>query len=242
MGDTLMISARNFEQEIFSIVTHLVGDDELIATEYMVWSGRLMADIFFEKGCKKLGLPSKSLVEIKYILRHDIFSRIAFVYKGAINHEKYNKLIIICKENFMDIDSINKFDLQERLEIWTFEDFKNKIHLINENHLKTAATEPNFHVPSIDIIENARKIVSTNRVTSFLGAGVSMDAKLPSWNKLLEALLVQSNNMPFEYINETNTDAIAKSLANSSIVTGRYIINGFRDAIKKVKKIFLKGL
>lgn len=228
-----MISARNFEQEIFVIITHLVSDDETVDTEHIIGIGGQRADIFLEKGCKKLGLPSKSLIEIKYILRYDTLSKIAFVYKESICHGEYQKLLIICKENLLDIDNaINKFGLKGRLEIWTFEDLKNKIHFIDETRQKTDATVSNIHVPSVDIIESARNLVSTNKVTLFLGAGVSMDANLPSWNKLLEALLVQNTNMPFEFINEANTDAIAESLANSSIVTGRYIINGFRDAIK----------
>lgn len=233
MDDTRMISARYFEEEIFTIITYLVACDEPIDTEHRIGKGGLMADIYFEKGCKKLDLPSKSLIEIKYILRHDTLSKIAYVYKEAIDSGKYNKLLIICKESLLDIDYINKFALQGRMEIWTFEELKKKIHLKDETHKNAGVPESNVHVPSIDIIDKARNIVSSNKITLFLGAGVSMDANLPSWNKLLEALLVQSNNMPFEYINEANTDAIADSLANSSIVTGRYIINGFRDAIKK---------
>ena len=51
------------------------------------------------------------------------------MYKEAIDSGKYNKLLIICKESLLDIDYINKFALQGRMEIWTFEELKKKIHL-----------------------------------------------------------------------------------------------------------------
>ena len=46
MDDTRMISARNFEQEIFVIITHLVSDDETVDTEHIIGIGGQRADIF----------------------------------------------------------------------------------------------------------------------------------------------------------------------------------------------------
>ena len=42
-----MISARYFEEEIFTIITYLVACDEPIDTEHRIGKGGLMADIYF---------------------------------------------------------------------------------------------------------------------------------------------------------------------------------------------------
>lgn len=60
-----------------------------------------------------------------------------------------------------------------------------------------------------------------------------MDAKLPSWSELLESLLTNDNNKPFTYINSANSEAISSAMGYSSIITGRYALDGYRKNSEK---------
>ena len=90
------------------------------------------------------------------------------------------------------------------------------------------------------------------RYTFFLGAGLSMDAQLPSWSALLESLLKSENRKPFEYINNANSESISSAMGYSSIVTGRYALDGYlrdsqkdedenyQDFIERIRKVLYK--
>lgn len=63
-----------------------------------------------------------------------------------------------------------------------------------------------------------------------------MDTQLPSWNKLLEALLESRNDRPFKYINEATPETISETMANSAIVIGRYVVEGYRYSIQNERQ------
>ena len=67
MDDINIISARNFEENVMAIITYLLHEDEPIELEHKVGSNGLRIDIYLEKGCERLSLPSKTLIEIKYL-------------------------------------------------------------------------------------------------------------------------------------------------------------------------------
>lgn len=233
MDDINLISARNFEEYVMAIITYLLHEDEPIELEHKVGSTGLRIDIYLEKGCKRLSLPSKTLIEIKYLLRLDTLSKVAFQFKEAIDKGGYSKFIIICKEKLFDAGILrNDYELQGRTEIWTFKDLREKAQIIDEE-APIVAISDSKNVSAPDLIDLAKDTAAHDKITLFLGAGVSMDANLPSWNNLLEALLVKKNNSPFEYINEANSESISTCLANSSIVAGRYIMEGYRAAVKR---------
>ena len=157
----------------------------------------------------------------------------AFQFKEVIDKGGYSKFIIICKEKLFDAGILrNDYELQGRTEIWTFKDLREKAQIIDDEE-QIVAISDSRNVSAPDLIDLAKDTAAHDKITLFLGAGVSMDANLPSWNNLLEALLVKKNNSPFEYINEANSESISTCLANSSIVAGRYIMEGYRAAVKR---------
>ncbi len=235
MNNTTIISAKNFEEEVFKIINSSLGNNEPIEFNYKLnSSGRFIADIYLENGCESLNLGTSTLIEIKYLLRRDTYARIACTYKDAIEKEKDSKLIIICKESgLLDSDSSKSKSVSKKIEIWTFDDLRRRLKGEQEQPTKT---NDDAKSSSNSVIEKAKSDVSTNKVSLFLGAGVSMDANLPSWDQLLKALLNQKDGKPFLHINEANSEAISNSLANSSIVEGRYIMDGYHSAIREKYK------
>ena len=108
MDDINLISARNFEEYVMAIITYLLHEDEPIELEHKVGSTGLRIDIYLEKGCKRLSLPSKTLIEIKYLLRLDTLSKVAFQFKEVIDKGGYSKFIIICKAQLISVSAHNE--------------------------------------------------------------------------------------------------------------------------------------
>ncbi len=83
----------------------------------------------------------------------------------------------------------------------------------------------------------------------FLGAGVSIDAKVPSWETLISELFVALINNTLEgkkfKINEAIKVKIAKELisqnGNSPLLQTRYLRNGLEDFQEEVRKILYKS-
>lgn len=220
--------ARDFEEEVVMTISSSLGDGESVEWGKFVGnSHKFCADAFLEHGCKRLGFTEKTFVEIKYRLTYDIGIRVISILREELDRCQ-GQLVIICKEKLTDsLWNTRNIGLQGRVTILTYDELKDQIPRNEQVCLEDKNT-----VAVADPLDSARKDAEDNRITLFLGAGVSMDAKLPSWNKLLEALLVQNKDKPFKHINEANATAISKALADSSIVTGRYIIEGYRKRLK----------
>lgn len=232
MMNSDILIARNFEIDVIDFITSMLSESETIELEPLIGNERRnRADAVLKQGCKKLKINSGTLVEIKYRLETNLALRVIQRYTTAMNRsQKYKNLIIICNEKYFDYDEENQIH-GLKIQILTFKELqgkfqdKEKDEVIDKSKIKRVTN-----------IEKAKDTFASNNITLFLGAGVSIDAKLPNWSKLLERLLVQDNETPFKYINEANSEAISDSLAKSDIVTGRYIIEGYKKAIKAKNK------
>lgn len=142
-------------------------EDEPIELEHKVGSKGLRIDIYLEKGCKSLSLPSKTLIEIKYLLRLDTLSKVAFQFKEAIDKGDYRKFIIICKEKLFDADIFKKnYELRGRTEIWTFKDLREKAQIIDDEE-QIVAISGSKNVSSPDLIDLAKDTAAHDKITFF---------------------------------------------------------------------------
>lgn len=230
MNSDLLI-ARNFEIDVIDFITSMLSESETIELEPLIDKERRnRADAVLEQGCKKLKIDSGTLVEIKYRLETNLALRVIQRYTMAMNSsQKYKNLLIICNEKYFDDDK--NLILGSKIRILTFNELQEEI----KDKEKDDITDKS-KIKKISNIEKAKDAFANNNITLFLGAGVSIDAKLPNWNKLLEHLLVQDDDGPFKYINEANSEAISGSLSKSDIVAGRYIIEGYKKAIRTKNK------
>ena len=68
-------------------------------------------------------------------------------------------------------------------------------------------------------IRNLKKSLNSNRLTIVCGAGISVDAGIPSWNTLLLSMLNKCINEEFKF----DIDDAKESLPTSSIILGKYL-------------------
>lgn len=239
------LEAKLFEDKIGDYLASICSNDEEIIKESFV-SGRMMADFYLPNGCKAMQWPSKTVIEVKNIIRYSSISRIFQSYYVLFKEQKISQLVII-HNSLISNDSFKKY--LETLE-------SKFIKIYNVNELVRKGDFPNKEIkeiPSnIDVIDKAKDAYNNMRYTFFLGAGLSMDAQLPSWSALLESLLKSENKKPFEYINNANSESISSAMGYSSIVTGRYALDGYlrdnqkdedenyQDFIERIRKVLYK--
>lgn len=239
------LEAKLFEDKIGDYLASICSNDEEIIKESFV-SGRMMADFYLPNGCKAMQWPSKTVIEVKNIIRYSSISRIFQPYYVLFKEQKISQLVII-HNSLISNDSFKKY----------LETLDSKfIKIYNVNELVRQGDFPNKEIkeiPSkIDVIDKAKDAYNNMRYTFFLGAGLSMDAQLPSWSALLESLLKSENKKPFEYINNANSESISSAMGYSSIVTGRYALDGYlrdnqkdedenyQDFIERIRKVLYK--
>lgn len=239
------LEAKLFEDKIGDYLASICSNDEEIVKESFV-SERMMADFYLPNGCKAMQWPSKTVIEVKNIIRYSSISRIFQSYYVLFKEQKISQLVII-HNSLISNDSFKKY----------LETLDSKfIKIYNVNELVRKGDFPNKEIkeiPSkIDVIDKAKDAYNNMRYTFFLGAGLSMDAQLPSWSALLESLLKSENRKPFEYINNANSESISSAMGYSSIVTGRYALDGYlrdnqkdedenyQDFIERIRKVLYK--
>ena len=239
------LEAKLFEDKIGDYLASICSNDEEIVKESFV-SGRMMADFYLPNGCKAMQWPSKTVIEVKNIIRYSSISRIFQSYYVLFKEQKISQLVII-HNSLISNDSFKKY----------LETLDSKfIKIYNVNELVRKEDFPNKEIKEIpskvDVIDKAKDAYNNMRYTFFLGAGLSMDAQLPSWSALLESLLKSENRKPFEYINNANSESISSAMGYSSIVTGRYALDGYlrdsqkdedenyQDFIERIRKVLYK--
>lgn len=218
-----------FESEVSRYIASL---DEKIKKEYNPNKKvkYFAFDLYSSEECKNLDWPAKTAVEIKLNLSYNSINRVLQRFTIFLEENVITQLVIIYKEG-TPVDSLRKYvesyKHKDKIKIYDFESFKKDFKRPeNIDAGKDIANAP------IDIIEKAKQDFESHKYTLFLGAGVSMDAKLPGWTQLLEALLKQDRDMPYQNMNESNANAISEIFSNSAIITGRYVFDGYKKSMK----------
>ena len=113
------------------------------------------------------------------------------------------------------------------------------IHEINENN-----EDDSWESIRDSFLIEAKRKIDNNNCTLFLGAGVSADANMKGWEKLLSELLKNAPKQSSAHITEQDLNSVKNKCYNSSIITARYIeaLYGGRDWKKDLAEILYTGL
>lgn len=215
--------ASQFECKIIKDLGSFIEEGEYYTYEPALGGWR--PDFLFINGCKALEWPANTVVEILYKGRSDAIYTLAKRFDA--NKEKYNlsKLVLILKK--ADVPYLKREDgMAEVFSELGFNQFL-------ANHKKTEKPVSDDVIQKeepFDMVKFANDAYHEGKNTFFLGAGVSMDAKLASWNCLLENILKPIHGEPFKHINEANSDAIYSACGDSNLIMGRYIAGQKKDA------------
>ena len=206
---------NTFEKDVYELISKCLGEDEKI--EF----GKDF-DFYLPNGVKKLGWEKNTAVEVKYQLIYDSLSRLKYYYEKV----KPDRLIVVVIHEIAPLinlhnnikDSNITFKLyQELQEAATKAYDENTIQQTKRRENNKKAKEADkIYINDINanIIERAKEALKKDKVSLFLGAGVSASAGIITWNGLLEQLCVKKG------LSKIDTDI-------DSIIKGRYIIDEY---------------
>lgn len=247
-------NSMDSEERVYNFILNSCTHDEPVMADRKslqfiqkeIMGGKYIPDIYLPQGCEALGFPHKTIIEIKYRLQPDTLYRLKQMfdtYQTNFIDGGYTFVVIfIDYANFpiSMIERLNKTDLTGKIgksfRIYSLEDLCKRGG--NRNNFNDVVNDVEEN--KISIIDKAYQTFSKGPNTLFLGAGVSMSAKLPSWEGLLKELLDIANKKG-KIFNSSHYEHLFKETGYSSIILGRLIQNLFDDKTemdKAIHKIF----
>lgn len=218
------LDAGTAEAKVYELLTQLLDDGEKIQYDKET-------DLYLPKGLRKLQWPPKTHVEIKYRLVNYTFNvirqtynavspdKLVVIYFGEAYNAAYLRLFLMSDLSLSNIELVSYNALASR--------FANQVYkrkTLNDDQKR--------------LLYRAKRSLRRDKVTIFLGAGVSASAGAPAWDKLLEQLCVKKG------ISKLDTDI-------NSITKGRYVIGQYKKDNKDleqtefyddIKEILYKGI
>ena len=182
---------QTIESEVYEFFYGFLSDNEKI--ELCCLESNHVFDFKLPQGIKQLGYPSNTQIEVKYRLIQQSIVNIVKQYDAihpekliVVVYEGYNSTLKplceeIIKEKCRQIEFISFDELKEKYK-------KDDVEKQNNKYLSEGKKE--------EIVKTLLKSsIKEKRLSIFIGAGVSVSAGVPAWQKLLERLCIK-NKLP----------------------------------------------
>lgn len=226
-----MNSGILFEESIFDFIKGKLSKDETI--EYEKAFGRedgrfYRADIYLPEGCKVLEFPTRSIIELKLVLRPDTLYMLYHMFVENKAKWGVDSFIVIYnnrKQLSIQLLSVYKRYIKDHFFVYSLQE------ILNGETLKDLS-KPRFEKwehKRARLIQDAQYDFSEGHNTFFFGAGLGPGVKMPTWNELLDDLLNKVQKSSHSAIGSVDYSDIDNSCNHSALIIGRYIESGFSD-------------
>ena len=226
-----MNSGILFEESIFDFIKGKLSKDETI--EYEKAFGRedgrfYRADIYLPEGCKVLEFPTRSIIELKLVLRPDTLYMLYHMFVENKAKWGVDSFIVIYnnrKQLSIELLSVYKRYIKDHFFVYSLQE------ILNGETLKDLS-KPRFEKwehKRARLIQDAQYDFSEGHNTFFFGAGLDPGVKMPTWNELLDDLLNKAQKSSHSAIGSVDYSDIDNSCNHSALIIGRYIESGFSD-------------
>ena len=191
------------EKTVLQLIEQCLSENEHVVKDSLF-------DFHLPDGVKQFDWPKDTFVEVKYRLVYDSLSRIIHSY----DLKQTGKLVLIIADEYIRYTEIAAAKIRGRnIEIKQFSNFVKEATAIAEQNSKKQKRISSFTIEN-NVIERAKDSISKNKITLFLGAGVSASAGVVTWDSLIEQLCIKKK-MP-----KIDSDI-------DSVIKGRYIIDEY---------------
>lgn len=187
-------------------------ESESIKPEYNAEKG-VIIDAYSSTGISALGINPNSIIEIKVALTPDSITQVMSLKQKCSTFMNVSEcLLLFYRENKYSRYFKSEFNLlPEWIKIKSIEE----LGINRESHLENSHTE----TTSLTTYQKAQRAFRLGQNAFILGAGVSMDAGLPSWDDLLKALYKKY----YGECSRKEWNALTAKCFKSSIILAQYI-------------------
>lgn len=224
------------ENSIMDFLRQSLDNEESIRQGYVVYGDKsgasslscFYADGYTESGIAKLGIKANSIIEIKLRLTPDTVYN---VNRKVMQTDFTGNVYIIYAQNNVYSGYVDKIRLYH-FYVVSFDDLLLRANAVVQHAPIATLQDESFQNDAILI--KAANDFKNGQNAFILGAGVSIDAKLPSWEQLLKDILQETNN---RYIKKNNYTKLNDSFDRSSIVSAQFISNLEENSHQELNKI-----
>jgi hypothetical protein len=218
--DSRLINGETIEKDVFILISECLSQDEGI-----VFGGEF--DYLLPDGVKKLKWPKNTAIEIKYRLIYNSISKIREIYDRL---QPSKLIVVVMNENMTSLKLTNNASRVRRpIEVISYQDLYKKISAIDISNTDYTEEENcgNKYQDNVEanIQEKVKGVLKRDKISIFLGAGVSASAGVVTWNSLLEQLCIKKG------LPKIDSDI-------ESVIKGRYIIDAYKKQQKEIPDDF----
>lgn len=186
-------------------------------------------EFYLPNGLRKLNWPPKTYVDIKYRLIYDSISKIRNEFD---NSDAEKLVVVVLAEDDLPhkIFSSNSSLVGRNIELLHYVDLMNQLSTKYSKHKITKEEIDSYNKSKdVSILLKAKNAIKDNKVSLFLGAGVSASAGVVTWNTLLKKLFEKKGVPPIK----GDVDSITK---------GRYIIDAYKKHLDDIPDEFYEDM
>ena len=186
-------------------------------------------DLYAADGIPSLGIVGPTVIEVKKMLSYASMKNIVSAYRHI--EGKFKLVVVYFQSRMFDISYENQTD---GIRFLSFQDLKgnkkNDTQGAKEAYYLKASQKQDWKKFRDNLIVEAKTVVDKGNCALFLGAGVSMSAKMPSWNDLLKGLMSEVKQLKgdtLEAFKELSTH-VFDECGDSYLVMARYLQTAIR--------------
>ena len=181
-------------------------------------------DLFAPDGIPSQNLEGPTAIEIKKYLSYATVKEINAYYEKY--GSRYNVLVIFYNSSVSNIPNEDN-TLGKTLKFISFSELKgsNKTGGKSKSLCSETARKLDWKEERDEIVRTAQNAVNQGSNVLFLGAGVSMSAKMPSWRELLKGIMGEVKQLKeptLEAFKELSSH-ILEECGNSDLIMARYL-------------------
>lgn len=203
---------ETYEKDVYNTISKCLGKDETIEFDKHF-------DFCVPNGVKKLNWEKGTVIEVKYRLIYNSLERIRYSFDL---YTPTKLIIVVIEEKNLSLRlECNATMIGRAIEIQPYHKLLQKIktdvlELDNNKQEDTLekSEEKYQKEKNNNVLVKLKNTIKNNKVSIFIGAGVSASAGVVTWDNLLEQLCVKKR------INKIDSDI-------DSVIKGRYIIDEY---------------
>ena len=181
-------------------------------------------DIYAPEGIPSLGITGKTVIEVKKNLSYAILNRFQNYIEAHIGN--YNIVVVYFSTTLSSVPKPSKRNGKQVMYV-SFKDLQGRrITTISEDEFYSEKVKKTvWKNERKDIIKNAKTAAQQLNNVLFLGAGVSISADMPSWEKLLEGLMSEVKQLKEPTLSafKEMSSHVLEECGDSYLIMARYL-------------------